>query len=355
LSELRDVICGFIEEAIWAPSGDNSQPWEFVLRDEELEVYCLPERDNKVLNFKSTGTYIASGALIENLDIIARSRGYGALIEYFPDDELPTLVARMRFQQSKATTEPLAEYIRQRHTNRKPYDSSSLSGKEEEQLIGAAQGPDSIVRLVEDSKMKHSIAAACSIMERIALETPTLHRLFFESLVWSREEEAQRGGGLYIKTLELPPPISALFRLVRHWPVTALMNYIGFSKVAAAGNAKVYASASAFGAVIINSSDRKSFVSAGRVFQRLWLQATRLNLCLQPVTGIVFLFQRLDAGELTMLSERQIAAVAEAKREFGEAYNLANDEFVAMHFRVGRAAIATIRSSRRAPQVRTGD
>ena len=54
-------------------------------------------------------------------------------------------------------------------------------------------------------------------MERVALETPALHKLFFGGILWSREENNSGKGGLYIKTLEVPPPIRLLFRLLKHW------------------------------------------------------------------------------------------------------------------------------------------
>jgi hypothetical protein len=316
-----------------------------------LDVYCLPERDNKFLNFNFSGTHIAIGALIENLNIVSRSRGFRAFFEYFPDDNLPNLVARIRFEPGETASESLAQYVRERHTNRKAYNANPLSCHERQQIIESAQSPGIAVRLIEDPQLKRSIAAACSLMERIALETPFLHRLFFDSLVWSKEEETRRGTGLFIKTLELPPPILALFRIVRFWPVTSLLNHLGFSRAAAMGNAKIYASASALGAVILSDVTPTGFVRAGRVFQRLWLVVTQLGLCLQPVTGITFLFQRLPFGELSVLKRPHAEMVQLAHRQFVQAYQLEANDFIAIHFRIGRGTQATDRSSRRAADV----
>ena len=138
------------------------------------------------------------------------------ICHYFPDLEVPLLVASLRFEPSRDDSHPLADVIRERHTNRKAYSTEALSLEERRAIIDSVAGTECVVRLVEDKLGKDSIAKTCSAMERIALETPSLHKLFFESLVWSREEESQRGGGLYVNTLELPAPILGLFR---HKPV----------------------------------------------------------------------------------------------------------------------------------------
>lgn len=353
MSIIERAITELLQEAVWAPSGDNSQPWEFLWRDAALEVFCIPDKDNKILNFNFTGTYIAVGALVENIDIIARGKGLKATHDYFPDKKYPRLVARIRFELADATPDPLATYIRERCTNRKPYDPQPLSDEQRNQIIGGITQAGTDLKLLEDREAKAVIAKACSVMEQVALETRSLHHLFFSSLVWSREEESRKGGGLYVKTLELPPPILGLFKIVRYWPVTAFLNGVGFSKVAAAGNAKVYAASASLGAIVISDSHPTSFVLAGRAFERLWLTVTRLRLSLQPVTGVTFLFQRLDAGQLTMLSERHIAMVAEAQRQFTKAYNLKDYEIIAMHFRIGHAVGPTARSFRRPPKMRS--
>jgi len=176
--------------------------------------------------------------------------------------------------------------------------SSSAPSSEEAELKAAANfvaGSRTI--FVEDRKQVAAIAKTSSLTERIALETPALHKLFFQSLVWSREEEQKKGIGLYVPTMELPAVARLAFRVLKFWPVTAFCNALGFSRLAAKGNEQTYASAAAYGLIVIPAHASASFIAAGRSLERIWLTTAKLGLAFQPVTGIVFFIERLRAGE----------------------------------------------------------
>ncbi len=36
-----------IEYAIMVPSGDNCHPWRFAVKNKQLDLYNLPEKDNR--------------------------------------------------------------------------------------------------------------------------------------------------------------------------------------------------------------------------------------------------------------------------------------------------------------------
>ena len=68
---MEETIKKIINYAVWAPSGDNSQPWKFSLKGNQVSIFNLPEKDNPFLNFEQKGSYIAHGSLLENMNIIA--------------------------------------------------------------------------------------------------------------------------------------------------------------------------------------------------------------------------------------------------------------------------------------------
>ncbi|OYV27014.1 MAG: hypothetical protein B7W98_02710, partial [Parcubacteria group bacterium 20-58-5] len=70
-----------------------------------------------------SGTYIAHGALIENIILAAPLSGLATSIRLLPDSADLQCTAEITFTETTVSVSPLAESIRDRHTNRKPYES----------------------------------------------------------------------------------------------------------------------------------------------------------------------------------------------------------------------------------------
>lgn len=49
---MKEVIKEILESAIYAPSGENNQPWKFRLKDNGIDVFNVPERDTSLYNFR---------------------------------------------------------------------------------------------------------------------------------------------------------------------------------------------------------------------------------------------------------------------------------------------------------------
>lgn len=346
---MQEYIKEIIDSAIWAPSGDNSQPWRFEVRQDKLYIFNIPERDNPILNFKQSGSYVAHGGLIENISIASSHFGYNADIELFPNDSDKNIVAIITFEKSHTMDSPLYNYIKQRVTNRKVYKNGSLTQEQKEMLLN---GVDSIgdgkVVFAEDKGKKKIIASAASTMERVALETHALHKLFFGGILWDKKDNENGKGGLYIKTLELPPPIRFAFRFLKHWTVTNIFNKIGFSKIASKGNAGTYAKSSALYIVVMSNGTNRDFINAGRISQRVWLNATKLGFSVQPVTGILFIARKVFAGDTEVFSSSHIPLIKNSYNQIKSAFNIF-DRTIAMMFRIGYADEPSARSFRMAP------
>ncbi len=65
-----------LEAGVRAPSGENCQPWRFVVAGDTLSIFNIPERDLSPYNFNQLGSMVAHGALIENIVIAATAFGY---------------------------------------------------------------------------------------------------------------------------------------------------------------------------------------------------------------------------------------------------------------------------------------
>ena len=100
-----------VRYGVKAPSGDNCQPWRFVLRGGELCVLFDPARDTSLYNVRDTASLIACGALIENMSLAAPSIGYRLKVDLFSKG-IDNAVATIRFENAKRQTTPSSHSLR---------------------------------------------------------------------------------------------------------------------------------------------------------------------------------------------------------------------------------------------------
>lgn len=316
----KENIYKILEAGGRAPSGSNSQPWKFKVNGSQVEILALPEKDHPTLNFRNRGTWIAHGALIENIIIASSALGYKANITYHPLTPETKIIANITFNEAAIKNEEnLYDAIFHRATNRKPYTNNPLTSQQKNELLTQA---DSISGgkfiIVENREKIQKLAKASSTNEILMLEDKNLHKLFFEEIVWTSQEEKQKMHGLYLKTMELKPPAEKMLRLLKNWKVMNLLAKLGMAKMVAKGNEQGYAACPAIGAIVINDDDN-CFLTAGKIMERVWLTATKLGLSCHLMTGVIFLRQRLvenpnfvskNHGTLIENSYQQMAQIA---------------------------------------------
>ena len=335
-----------LESAILAPSGDNCQPWSFIVKGNQINIINLSERDTSLFNFCQRASLIAHGALIENILIASSASGYNIKLKAFPDNLNPSLIATVELGKSEVRDESLYPYITQRATNRKPYKSIPLTAKQRNTLLNTSSVfANAGVKLVEELDRKAFIAEAIALTDRLVFENPYLHSFLFEHIRWTEEEALKTRDGLYIKTLELSAPQAIGFRLLKNWSILQALNKFGLSKIAAKQAEKLCLSASAIGIIIVDGNTDKDFLTGGRLVQRLWLEATRMGLAFQPMTGLTFLIQRVLAKETKEISTEHIRLIMNAFDSIVSAFNLSKESMV-MLFRIGHSSPPAARSLR---------
>jgi hypothetical protein len=344
-----------IEAALQAPSGENSQPWLFQIGDYAIELFHDTQSDTSLYNYENRGSLVAHGAAIENMCISAASLGLTAEVLLFPDTKNPTHIATLRFSPAVPDSESkrLSAAIFERTSNRKPYKKEMLAHEHVDALESAAlpfasQGLR--YHRVTDPEHIKALGVVAATNEEVMLQNKQLHQFFFSHLLWTKEEDEQKKVGFYIKTLELPPPVQALFRLIRHWSIMSLFIRMGFPKMVRVTNAKNDAAAGEFGIITAKNDTPEALVYTGRMVQRIWLTATTHRLQMQLMTGTLFLYHTTQKNpdafsvhELQLLETQmeKLYSMLEKKR----------DVAVCM-FRVGYGERASARALRYTPEER---
>lgn len=345
----REIIEKIIKAGSLAPSGSNSQPWRFSVKDGAVTVYALYEKDHPILNYRNRGTLLAHGALLENMDIAASALGFKADIKIFPKGgDNPT--AEIMFTESKSLSQGRYEAISVRGTNRKPYKKTLLDPEARGKFLQLGTMNGIRVKLIEERKSITKLARAASISERLMFENKKLHELLMDEIVWKEEDEHIKKSGLFLKTMELNGLQRVMLKSLKSWAVVEFANKLGFSKMLAKGNAKIYEAVSAIGIISVPNDD-KSFIEAGRVMERLWLQATAAGLRSHILTGVGFFWQRIFLGGGEGFSKRHKELVRESYDTLKEISGGSGDDIPAVLFRVGYGDDPTARSSKKAPEI----
>jgi hypothetical protein len=348
----RDHITRIIAAGALAPSGSNSQPWEFIVEGDAIFVIAHPEKDHPILNVHNRGTWLAIGAVVENMIIAAAAEGIVAQPSYFPVDT-PACAAVLRLTSSPvsdtaASMKVLSAAIPARTTNRKPFERKPLAAEFAVRLDTIP----SVHWITEESAVAETGNAAAKA-ERLMLENKALHAQLFKEIVWSRAEEQKRGGGLFIDTMELDPPQEFSFKYAfSKWPVISLLNRIGAAAMVARENGAIYARSARMGVIIVaKSSGAAGYIEAGRTMERTWLTATQHGASFHIIGGILFLRESLLAGNPAHFSNEHAAVIQDAYVTIAKNAKVRDDEDMALLFRIGYGEAPRARSMKTAPRI----
>lgn len=349
-------VVSFLSKAVNAPSGHNCQPWKFAVKNNVIEVWNIPNKDKTLFNHNQKGSYIAHGALIENIKILTSHSGYKSRINLLPNSSEPNLIAQIELNKSESPEADLTLHrsIMSRATNRRPYDVVDLRNSDwadlKEFIIDEKQNCE-IVLLRDRTQIKRA-AKILSVGDRVLFDNKHLHNSLFEVVNWTKAQEEERKEGLYIETKELPPPAEFLFRHVisHRW----LMDALYFMKLPEKIGQKreaLYSSSSAIGMILTKDQSPEAFINAGRLLQRFWLKITDLGMSLQPASsGLLFLAQRLESESAPELTVHQREYVSKAYDEIKEVF-CTGDKIPAFTFRVGYAKAPSAVSLKKAPEI----
>ena len=109
--------------AIWAPSADNSQPFQYQWQDESmLSLFIDPERSGKASDNRFVLSDIALGAVIENVVIAAGASELKANVSYLPNANDEYHVCNISFDSTTELNDEdiaLANFIEKRTTDRR--------------------------------------------------------------------------------------------------------------------------------------------------------------------------------------------------------------------------------------------
>ncbi len=336
-----------LQYAVMAPSGDNCQPWKFVVKGLQVELHNDPDRDTSLYNLKQRASLIAHGALLENIRIAGPAVGLHPSFQFFPDPTNPQHIATIRFAEGAMEASPLYAAIPARQTNRESYQPVKIS---DSQVAGWRALPDISghrLWIGRDPKQISALAGLLSLNDRLVFEVPELHRFLFEQIRWTDAEAAETGDGLDIKTLGLNAMDRLAFRFLKNGWLVAALNKVGFSRIIQLKAKQLLKSASAIAVVVMPGTTAKDYVQGGQLWQRFLLQLASEGLTAQPIAGLACLMQSATEGVLEgRVTAQQKKLLLETKKALLRDAGARDADVILVMFRVGWGA-EVVRALRR--------
>lgn len=288
-----------LNAAIAAPSGGNCQPWRLSFYKGYLCLIHDVYYSESMLDFNHLGTYVAFGAMVENLRLQAAAMGLGIVTKYFPVAEEPLLVGVCYFERQPVLADlPRVEAIYTRVTNRNIGDRIGLTIDERERLIALANQQINVkLHLVEDAAKMDAMAEILSTAEMLLLLHPQgHHEIFTKELRFDPKEVIETGDGLDIDTLNLSKAEKIAMRIANSRVAMEYLLRIGGGEAFKKTTKKAIAHSSALAVISMPFHTAEAYLHAGEFLEALWLESTVLNLSVQPVTQFSFLLARLKHG-----------------------------------------------------------
>lgn len=331
--------------AIRAPSGDNTQPWRFVV-DASAGVIAIEldeTRDPSPMNAGQRMARLAVGAALENLFRAAGPLGWDARLVPPPRSALAAVRLERRPGIAAGRIE---EVLTDRVTNRRPYDGHPVPDATLDEL--AADGsPDGVRTLwvVDRERLKHW-AALIGRADAVMFGEPAMRRAFLKNVRFDAPADERVSEGLSIDSLE-PTRSDRLALPLLPRVSDRLFKLLGGGRAFAAKARRLVTSSSGLCLIVAPDRAEETDLIVGRALQRAWLALSARGLAAQPMMSLPVLDNALEQGSAALvasLGRGRVEAIQAKARELAPEIG---DDRPAFLLRFGYAPPPTGRTGRR--------
>ncbi|MBI2269855.1 MAG: Rv1355c family protein [Bacteroidetes bacterium] len=329
----KETVEILVHAAILAPSGANSQTWQWVYQNSCLYLFLENQYDAALLDYKHTTTIMGLGSATENLIIKAHELGIEVMVEQPHLDEKSILISVFRFfnhTKVDLKTEPhicddLVKSIPHRMTNRNIEQKRHLIDKETLAYIRtlACSIPGADLKIIDDEKNLLEIGEVIAKMDRIRVMHEGGHMDFRAECRWTIEEVEQTKNGIdVLRATDLTPSELAGFQMIKNWHVVKLLNDWGGGRGLEKVARKQIQCASAVGLITMPAFDCKNFYDGGRALQRIWLGATKENICVHPTSIATLTFNAFVHSGEHLFPEKMRNEIKELRQQFCDLFSI---------------------------------
>ena len=338
------VLEYLIRAGLQAPSGDNCQPWKFEIKKNRIDLFLDQDKDRSFFNVNQVASLISCGAVLENIKIAASSLGMEALIKYDPDLRENDRVASIDLIPGETKKDPLADFIWERHTNRKPFKKTAIASEILESVETAVDSiPGARIRFVTAREQLNKLAWIIYKIDRIRTEHKPLHEHLMSMIRFTEKEALEKRDGFPLKNLEAGLAGELFLKLTKPWSVMNIANKIGLGRMVALNAWQGMVNSSGAGLLLMDKMEDQSFIQGGRALEKVWLTLTSHGIQFQPMTAATLFYLRLilKQNKTSGFSKQHKEVLKALQDEYHTLFRLSEIKSQAQQillFRFGKAA-----------------
>jgi len=248
----------FARYAILAPSGHNTQPWQFQRRGESLVLGVNPQRELPFSGALAAEPYVSLGTCSETLRLAALGFGFGVDL-YYKLDKKTEVETSVR---GRLVPQPdLLKAITERTSNRSLYKDKALPPELLKDIV-KNEFNDLHVWRTRDKQSVDFLAR----QTKAATETIMSNAEFRAELSkWVRNNVTKQYDGMPAFTQGMPTPPSLI---ARH-----IIKHVNIAKGQAKTDAKRLKHSAEVILICVKRSGPKAYLDAGRLFARICVLA----------------------------------------------------------------------------------
>ncbi|RZA03807.1 MAG: Rv1355c family protein [Sphingobacteriaceae bacterium] len=347
----QSIITEIVKAGIMAPSGGNAQPWKFIYNDKGLFIFHDEHFSYSLLDFNHLGSYVAIGAVVENINIKASSLGFGIDVAYFPIESNNKVVAHIVFNMAEATAanQFLEKGIAIRVTNRDLFAKQPLPKDFYDSIKGAVKTYEGVeLHIVDDEQLMKQLGEILATAEMLRIIHPRGHYdTFTNELRWTPEEIMQKADGVDVNSLGASIGELAALKVAADSKAIDFIRDLKGGKAFTKAVNKSVASSSALGFITMPEYSELNFLQGGRALERIWIEANLAGVSFQPVAQLVFLIARLKQGNGADLDDYYRNEIGKLEKLFFNLLPELINKQVVFIFRLSKAGEPKVRSLRR--------
>ncbi len=309
---MHQTIRNLLQSAIAAPSGDNTQPWQFKVDSKNhcVDLFLDPARDPSPMNSGQRMARIAVGAALENLLQAAAQCGCSCEIEKCPAGAL----ARVRVSVNEDVNVSNGSATTARVTNRRPYDGRSLAADFVEKIELDVNPVDGVsTHWIVDRTRIEELAPLVGQGDALMFGEPSMRAAFLAKVRFDEAANAEVEDGLCLASLEAKAPDRIALRMMR-WIPDRVFGAVGLPGIFAKNARALVNSSSGLILVVTADDSEASDVQAGRGMQRAWLKLAAQGMAAQPMMSLLVLenaFENGGSGLVDSLGAEKLTALRE--------------------------------------------
>ncbi|MBX7052887.1 MAG: Rv1355c family protein [Flavobacteriales bacterium] len=303
-SEIIDIstLEALLQAASMAPSAGNNQKWRFVVKEHNVILIIDKHKSIAFSDNLNIASLINIGCAIENIQQKAMEFGLESIITHLDKSHFPA-VSTIHFRKSNKVFNCLADQIEKRRTTRS--NSAIFNGDKTIYRSSEARYSNNDIKLkfVEDREKILQIGKLICKADRIRFMNLQGHQEFFQHEVrWTRKESELKKDGLDINQFELSILDKMGLSLIKRLDVISFLNTINGGESLEKISSKCFNNADSIGYTITKGYNQSHLISTGQLIERFWLEATRAQLGIFPITVVPMMTSLLYSDQQNYLS-----------------------------------------------------